>query len=234
MREIALDTESTGFDEKGGDRLVEIGCVELVDGRRTGDTYHVYINPERLIPADAQKVHGITDEFVKDKAKFREIADKFLAYIGDDRLIIHNAEFDVRFLNFELARCGKPPIKNEVLDTLIQSRRKWPGKAASLDALCSRLGVDNTDRTLHGALIDAALLADVYSKMYGLDGLGLGALGEGKEAALEAAAPAPVPGIARKQRPVRDILWPTPEEHALHEAFFAGITGSVWPAILAE
>lgn len=168
MREIVLDTETTGMDPVKGDRLVEIGCVELENYLQTGKTYHVYLNPERDIPPEATAVHGITDEFVKDKPVFGEVVGEFLDFIGDSRLIIHNAEFDVKFLNAELKTFGFPSLDNRrVLDTLKMAREKFPGSPANLDALCRRFGIDNSNRTLHGALLDSQLLAEVYLELLG-------------------------------------------------------------------
>lgn len=168
LREIAFDTETTGLDPKKGDRLVEIGGVELVNHVPTGRTFHVYINPERDMPVEAFNVHGLSAEFLADKPKFAEIADDFLAFVGDAVLVIHNAAFDMGFINMELGRLGRPAVPQaQVLDTLIVARRKHPGGAASLDALCARYGIDNSRRTKHGALLDAELLAEVYIELIG-------------------------------------------------------------------
>ncbi len=165
MRQIFLDTETTGFDPDLGDRLVEIGCVEMVNRKLTGNNLHFYVNPERDMPEGAFKVHGLSAEFLQDKPKFAEVADKVLAYVADAEIIIHNAPFDLRFLNNELARLQRPKFKDHVgsvTDTLAMAKEMFPGKRNSLDALCDRLEVDNSGRTLHGALLDAELLADVY------------------------------------------------------------------------
>lgn len=168
MREIVLDTETTGFDAEGADRIIEIGCVELMNYLPTGETFHVYINPKRDVPIEAQNVHGITTEFLKDKPLFREIADEFRDFIASDRLIIHNAPFDIGFLNAELGRVKRPIIEmNRVLDTLALARRKHPAGPNSLDALCKRYNIDNSGRTYHGALLDSELLADVYLELTG-------------------------------------------------------------------
>lgn len=168
MREIVLDTETTGMDPSKGDKLVEIGCVELINHLPTGKHYHVYMNPGRDIPAEATAVHGITNEFVKDKPPFGEIVGSFMDFIGDDMLVIHNAEFDVKFLNAELRTFGFPSLDNKrVLDTLRMARLKFPGSPANLDALCRRFGVDNSGRTYHGALLDSQLLAEVYLELLG-------------------------------------------------------------------
>jgi len=177
MREIVLDTETTGFDSQGDDRIVEIGCVELLNHIPSGREWHVYIDPERDMPQGAFDVHGLSTEFLKGKALFATIAEDFLAFIEDDRLIIHNASFDIGFLNAELERANFSLLQfNRVLDTLALARRKHPGAQNSLDALCKRYGVDTSDRTKHGALIDSHLLAGVYIELIG-----------GQQAALELA-----------------------------------------------
>ena len=168
MRQIFLDTETTGLSAENGDRVIEIGCVELLHRKLTGNNLHFYINPERDSHEDALRVHGITNEFLKDKPKFAEIAEQFLAYIEGAEVIIHNAPFDMGFLNKELELLGRPPLNNfieSVTDTLVMAKEMFPGKRNSLDALCDRLEVDNSGRTLHGALLDAELLADVYINM---------------------------------------------------------------------
>lgn len=165
MRQIVLDTETTGLSAENGDRIIEIGCVELVARKLTGNNRHFYLNPERDSHEDALKVHGISNEFLKDKPKFAAVADELLEYLQDAEIIIHNAPFDVSFLNKELELIGKPPIKHcvaKVTDSLMMAKELFPGKRNSLDALCDRLDVDNSGRTLHGALLDAELLADVY------------------------------------------------------------------------
>lgn len=168
MREIILDTETTGLDPATGDRVVEIGAVELLNGSQSGKVYHAYINPERDVPEGAVKVHGLTAEFLSAYPVFARIADEFLKFIGEDRLVIHNAEFDVKFLNAELARLNHPPISfDRVLDTLPLARRKHPGQSNTLDALCERYGVDSSRREKHGALLDAELLAEVYIELSG-------------------------------------------------------------------
>jgi len=168
MRQIFLDTETTGLSPENGDRIVEIGCVELLNRKLTGNNLHFYLNPERDSHEDALKVHGISNEFLKDKPKFGEIADELLEYLQGADLLIHNAPFDVGFINKELELQKRAPLKtyvNSVADTLAMAKDLFPGKRNSLDALCDRLGVDNSGRTLHGALLDAELLADVYIYM---------------------------------------------------------------------
>ncbi|MCU0763442.1 MAG: DNA polymerase III subunit epsilon [Hydrogenophaga sp.] len=168
MRQIVLDTETTGLSADSGDRIIEIGCVELLNRKLTGNNLHYYVNPERDSHEDALKVHGISNEFLRDKPKFAAIADELLDYLRDAELIIHNAPFDMSFLNKELERLGRPPLNTViacVTDSLVMAKEMFPGKRNGLDALCDRLGVDNSGRTLHGALLDAELLADVYINM---------------------------------------------------------------------
>jgi DNA polymerase III subunit epsilon len=168
MRQIFLDTETTGLNAEGGDRIVEIGCVEMVGRRLTGNNRHYYLNPQRASHPDALRVHGLTEEFLADKPLFAAVVDELLAFLGDAELVIHNAAFDVGFLDKELERCGRPPLGEQavqVTDSLLMAREMFPGKSNSLDALCKRFEVDNSSRTLHGALLDAGLLADVYIQM---------------------------------------------------------------------
>jgi DNA polymerase III subunit epsilon len=168
QREIVLDTETTGFDHKNGDRIIEIGCVELVNRIATGRDFHCYVNPERDVPAEAQKVHGISSSFLIDKPLFAKIAADFLAFIGDDVLVIHNAQFDIGFLNSELGRLKKPAINyDRVVDTLQLARRKHPAGPNTLDGLCKRYQIDTAKRTKHGALVDSELLAEVYLELLG-------------------------------------------------------------------
>ena len=168
MREIVLDTETTGLSPDNGDRIVEIGCVELINHVPTNNTFQVYLNPEKDMDPGAEKVHGLTNEFLLDKPKFIEIADSFLEFIGDSNLIAHNADFDINFLNSELVRAKKEKINNDrVVDTLKIARSKFPGARNSLDALCKRFFVDNSNRSLHGALLDSELLAEVYLELVG-------------------------------------------------------------------
>ncbi|WP_208347153.1 DNA polymerase III subunit epsilon [Pseudaestuariivita rosea] len=168
MREIVLDTETTGFEPDQGDRIVEIGAVELFNHMPTTRTYHQYINPERSMPQSAFEVHGLGDEFLKDKPVFADIVDDFLEFIGDAKLVIHNASFDMKFINAELGWVKKPPLPmNQAIDTLAIARGKFPGSPASLDALCRRFNIDNSARTLHGALLDSEILAEVYLELIG-------------------------------------------------------------------
>lgn len=167
MREVVLDTETTGLDPLAGNRVVEIGCIELVNLVATGRSLQLYLNPEMPMPAGAQEVHGLSDEFLADKPLFADKADELLEFLGDAQLVIHNAQFDLGFLNAELARAGKPKLTNAYVDTVSMARRKFPGQRASLDSLCDRFGIDNTKRTKHGALLDSELLAEVYLELSG-------------------------------------------------------------------
>ena len=168
MREIVLDTETTGLSPDNGDRVVEIGCVELINHVPTSNTFQVYLNPEKQMDPWAEKVHGLTNEFLVDKPKFIDVADDFLSFIGSSTLVAHNADFDVGFLNSELSRAKKEKIKtNRVVDTLKIARTKYPGARNSLDALCKRFSIDNSNRELHGALLDSELLAEVYLELVG-------------------------------------------------------------------
>lgn len=168
MREIVLDTETTGFDPESGDRIVEIGAVELHNHVPTGKTYHQYINPARDMPQEAFEVHGLSEEFLRDKPLFKEIGQAFLDFIGDSKLVIHNASFDMKFLNAELGWINLPRLPmDQAIDTLAIARRKFPGSPASLDALCRRFNIDNSSRTLHGALLDSEILAEVYLELVG-------------------------------------------------------------------
>ena len=191
MRQIFLDTETTGLSAENGDRIIEIGCIEMLNRRLSGQTAHWYLNPERPSHPDAVRIHGLTDEFLADKPLFAAVADDLLAFVAGAELIIHNAAFDIGFLNEELKRLGRPRIETvveRVTDSLTMAREAFPGKSNSLDALCKRLEVDNSNRALHGALLDAGLLAEVYIRLTrGQDSLGID-LSEGTPAALAAAA----------------------------------------------
>jgi DNA polymerase-3 subunit epsilon len=168
MREIVLDTETTGLNPATGDRIVEIGCVELINHLPSGETYYQYINPERPMPEEAFAIHGLSDEFLAEQPVMADVADAFLEFIGDAPLVIHNAEFDMRFINAEFAALEMPALaKSRAIDTVGLARTKFPGAPASLDALCKRFGIDNTSRSLHGALLDAQLLAEVYLELIG-------------------------------------------------------------------
>jgi len=171
VRQIVLDTETTGIDPSQGHRIIEIGCVEIVDRRLTGHHYHQYINPERVVEAEAIEVHGITNEYLEDKPRFADIVDQFLEFVGDDELVIHNAPFDLGFLNHEIRRINRSyqglEDKCSIVDTLVMARAMHPGQKNNLDALCRRYGVDNSNRELHGALLDSEILADVYLLLTG-------------------------------------------------------------------
>ncbi len=220
IREIVLDTETTGMDPADGDRLVEIGCVELVNHLPTGRTFHVYINPEREVPAEAIAVHGLTNAFLADKPTFGEVVGDFMDFIANDStLVIHNASFDMKFLNAELKKFGFPSIEwKRVIDTLDMARRKFPGSPANLDALCRRFGIDNSNRTLHGALLDSELLAEVYLELLGGRQHGLGIAVNAQAAAQE--TPVAVDRPYREPRPHA----PSAEEDALHAVTFR------WPS----
>ena len=229
-REIAFDTETTGLDPRNGDRLVEIGGVELDNHVPTGRTYHVYLNPERDVPIEAFNVHGLSEEFLSDKPKFAEVAQEFLEFVGDAVLVIHNASFDMGFINMELSRVGLGPIPNEqVLDTLAIARKKHPGSPASLDALCSRYGIDNSRRTKHGALLDSEILAEVYLELIGGKQVGLSFAVEEEEDPLDA-----LQGVRRKALPPRPVPLPPRIDEAVlerHRAFIAGMgEAALWQA----
>jgi DNA polymerase-3 subunit epsilon len=230
MREIVLDTETTGLDPAGGDRIVEIGCIELIDHFPTGADFHVYINPERDMPEEAEKVHGLSATFLADKPVFADIAAGFLDFIGDAALVIHNAAFDMKFLNAELARLNLATLPDaRAIDTLAMARIKYPGSRVSLDELCKRFSIDATSRTKHGALIDADLLAQVYLELLG---------GRQKRFVL-APADAAI-AMAEESRTVRMRPEPlpsliTPEEREAHAAFVKKELGeaAIWNAASA-
>ncbi|WP_189687156.1 DNA polymerase III subunit epsilon [Pseudorhodoferax aquiterrae] len=224
MRQIVLDTETTGLSAATGDRIIEIGCVELVNRKLTGNNRHLYLNPERDSHEDALKVHGISNEFLRDKPKFAEIADELLDYLRGAEIIIHNAPFDVGFLNKELELLGRGPITDivgNVVDSLVMAKEMFPGKRNSLDALCGRLEVDNSGRTLHGALLDAELLADVYINMT----RGQDALLIEVETTDEAVTTSEVPRIDLSSI-VLPILVASEDELAAHEAVLAQLDKS--------
>jgi DNA polymerase-3 subunit epsilon len=225
MREIILDTETTGLDALNGDRLVELGCVETFNHIATGKVLHKYINPERDMPAEAEAVHGLSAAFLSDKPVFAEVVGEFLDFIGDSTLVIHNATFDMGFLNAELARLGMPKLTNPVIDTVKIARRRFPGAAASLDALCRRFEIDNSNRTLHGALLDAQLLAEVYLELMGGRQPDL-VLAGGPASQATDSGPVVIKRVARPPRPHA----PTAEELAAHEAFIKGFKSPLWLA----
>jgi DNA polymerase-3 subunit epsilon len=228
MREIIFDTETTGLDPRAGDRLVEIGLIELVNHIPSGRTLHSYFNPERPVSPDALRVHGLADKFLADKPLFRAFADQLLEFVGDAKLIAHNASFDMSFVNAELGRLGRPAIPDDrVVDTLMLARRKHPGAQNSLDALCARYNIDTSRRTLHGALLDSELLAEVYVELIG-----------GRQAALllGEAVETPAAAVAQfvgeiGQRPTPRNFSVTAEEIAAHRKSIAAIgSAAIWNA----
>lgn len=226
MREIVLDTETTGFEPTEGHRIVEIGAVELFNHMPTGRTYHQYINPERPMPKEAFEVHGLGDDFLRDKPVFRMIGADFLTFISDARLVIHNASFDMKFLNAELGWAGLPAIPaGRALDTLLIARQKFPGSPASLDALCRRFGVDNSAREKHGALLDSEILAEVYLELIG------GRQPDLILATQQQGRPEPEAPEDWRPRPRPEPLPPrlTPEEAAAHDAFVGKLgNAAIW------
>ena len=227
MREIILDTETTGLHPEEGDRLVEIACIELINQVPTGQTFQAYLNPERDVPDSAVRVHGLTAEFLKHKPKFAEIADRLLEFVAEAPLVIHNAEFDLGFINAELARVGRGPIAlARATDTVRIARQKFPGAPASLDALCKRFGIDNSERQRHGAMLDAELLAEVYLMLLGGRQVGLG-LDTGEGAALRLGARASA--ASREPRAPRAHA-PSAEELEAHQAFLRQINDPIWNA----
>lgn len=232
MREIVFDTETTGLSPHDGHRIVEIGAVELVNKVETGRTFHVYCNPERDMPSEAFAVHGLSDAFLAAKKLFADECEAFLDFIADAPLIAHNANFDFGFVNFELERCGRPAIcETRKIDTLAIARTKHPGAKHTLDALCTRYGVDRSQRVLHGALLDAQLLAQVYVELTGGRQIGL-TLGAEKDGAVDACArDAAVPD--RPVRPARPHQ-ASQDELARHAAFVARLTDPLWPSKAAE
>ena len=233
MREIVLDTETTGLDPRDGHRVIEIGALELQNLMPTGQKLHLYIKPDREIDPDAEKVHGISSAFLEDKPVFEAIASEFLDFIKDDPIIIHNAPFDVGFLDAELARLSLPPLDtSRIIDTLPMARRKFPGAKASLDALCKRFEIDNSHRDLHGALIDADLLAAVYVELKGGRQPGLLSESDASSSAAELNQDGQdvLNGFSLVDRPVRPVR-PHPihtDELAAHEAFLDTITDPIW------
>jgi DNA polymerase-3 subunit epsilon len=224
LREIVLDTETTGLDARGGDRIIEVACIELLNHLPTGRVWQKYVNPEREVSVAALDVHGITDGFLKDKPIFAEFVDEFLEFIGDATLVIHNAEFDLGFLNVELERLGFPRLSaTRAVDTVQLARRKFPGAPASLDALCKRFGIDNAARVKHGALLDAELLAEVYLELVGGRQAGLELAGEIAASAATVVAPAPDAPVHPK-RPHA----PSADELAAHAALLDQLSDPIW------
>lgn len=230
MREIVFDTETTGLSFSNGDRLVEIGCVELVNRVETGRTFHAYFNPERPMAAEAQAIHGLSDIFLSDKPVFADMAEHLIEFIADSPLIAHNANFDFGFLNGELGRCGRVTVAmDRMVDTLTLARSRFPGAKHSLDALCSRFGVDRSHRVLHGALLDAQLLAQVYVELTGGRQIGL-TLAIETTSDIDAAAKPVAPAVARPPR----HFAPSADELDRHRAFLAGLTNPLWGEVTAS
>jgi DNA polymerase-3 subunit epsilon len=227
MREIVFDTETTGFNFADGDRMVEIGCVELVNKVETGRTFHAYFHPERSMPAEAQRVHGLSDAFLSDKRRFHEHAIELLEFIEDCPLVAHNAGFDFGFLNGELGKCGHPHVSmHRMVDTIVLARSRHPGAKHSLDALCNRYGIDRSHRVVHGALLDAQLLAQVYVELTGGRQIGLGLVSETIEVQTSFHHAA-IPAKARLPR----IFTASDAELARHAAFIGKLTKPIWEQV---
>lgn len=228
-REIVLDTETTGLSPTTGDRLVEIGCVELLNQLPTGRTFHKYINPQRDIPEEAFRVHGLSADFLADKPLFAEVASEFLSFIGDAPLVIHNAGFDMGFLNAELERLRRPRLGNGVIDTVTLARQIHPGARVSLDALCKHYGIDNSRRVVHGALLDSEILAEVYLELKGGRQVGLALVSENRVSAAEAVANIAV--AARRPRPLASRL--SDAERTAHQALVSALgADALWNGYL--
>ncbi len=227
MREIIFDTETTGFDPLNGDRMVEIGCIEMVGRVMTGNVYHTYFNPERAMPSAAENVHGLSDKFLSDKPFFSQKADELIAFLGDCPLVAHNASFDFGFLNSELQRCGRSPIgMDRMVDTVALARVRHPGAKLSLDALCTRYGIDRSHRVKHGALLDAELLAHLYIELTGGRQIGLGLIDDAEINVIEF-------GTTTLIQTSRSYREPRPHcaseaELERHAAFIADITDALW------
>ena len=226
MREIVFDTETTGLSPAAGDRMVEIGCIEMVGRVETGRHFHCYFNPERPMPSEAEAVHGLSDIFLSDKPRFADKAEELLEFIGDAPLVAHNASFDFGFLNNELGRCGRGNVcMTRMVDTLVLARSRHPGAKHSLDALCTRYGVDRSQRVKHGALLDAQLLAQVYIELTGGRQIGLGLVAEAPSSVtISMTARGPATGVVREARPHAA----SPEELERHRAFVAKIANPLW------
>ena len=232
MREIIFDTETTGFDPKNGDRMVEIGCIEMIDRIETGESFHCYYNPQRPMPKAAENVHGLSDMFLSDKKPFADGAEELLAFLGDAKLVAHNAQFDFNFLNAELVLCGYQPISRfRMVDTLAIAKSKHPGAKLSLDALCSRYGIDRSHRVKHGALLDAELLTQLYIELTGGRQIGLGL-------ADDRARPDPVTSMRPISQRFERRSFIAPREHHAnadelerHRIFIAEIENPLWTEI---
>jgi DNA polymerase-3 subunit epsilon len=225
VREIVFDTETTGLNPAGGDRLVEIGCVEMFNRCETGRHYHAYFNPERPMPSEAEAVHGLSNIFLSDKPRFSDRAEELLDFLGDCPLVAHNASFDFGFLNHELERCGRPLVcTSRMVDTLVLARTRHPGAKHSLDALCTRFGVDRSMRVKHGALLDAQLLAQVYVELTGGRQIGLGLVAESIQVSADVRG---TTVTSREPRPARPHQ-PAAEELERHRAFIAKLVNPLW------
>ena len=225
MREIVFDTETTGLSPAGGDRMVEIGCVEIFNRIETGRHFHAYFNPGRDMPFEAEAVHGLSTIFLSDKPRFEEKVEELLDFLEDSPLVAHNASFDFGFLNFELEQCGRPSVcLSRMVDTLAMARTRHPGAKHSLDALCMRFGVDRSHRVKHGALLDAQLLAQVYVELTGGRQIGLGLVADTQSVQVEQAAR---PVTVREARPPRPHS-AAPEELERHRAFIARLVKPLW------
>ena len=225
MREIVFDTETTGLNPAGGDRMVEIGCVEIFNRVETGRHFHAYFNPERDMPFEAQEVHGLSNLFLSDKPRFAEKAEELLDFIEDSPLVAHNASFDFGFLNHELGRCGRPAVSmHRMVDTLQLARSKHPGAKHSLDALCMRFGIDRSHRVKHGALLDAQLLAQVYVELTGGRQIGLGLVADAGTVSIQQSARPVTIREPRAPRPHSALA----EELERHRAFIAKLVNPLW------
>ncbi len=235
MREIVFDTETTGLSPQNGDRLVEIGCVELFNRVETGRFFHAYCNPQRPMPSEAEAVHGLSDRFLSDKPLFHEMCEELLEFIGDSPLVAHNASFDFGFLNHELGGCSRPGIcHTRMVDTLVLARQRFPGAKHSLDALCTRFGVDRSIRIKHGALVDARLLAQVYVELTGGRQIGLGLVAEViDEPAGGDTDRTPLVPVGRKIRPPRPHA-PSAAELERHLSFISGMADPLWRQLEPE
>lgn len=230
MREIIFDTETTGLSPAGGDRMVEIGCIEMIGRVETGRTFHAYFNPDRSMPSEAEAVHGLSDIFLSDKPRFADKVEELLEFIGDAPLVAHNASFDFGFLNNELSLCGRQTVcMTRMVDTLVMARSKHPGAKHSLDALCTRFGVDRSQRVKHGALLDAQLLAQVYIELTGGRQIGLGLTSTSVASTGSQAVDVKVNRIWREPRPHA----PSAEEIERHRAFVAKIANPLWEPFIA-
>ncbi len=228
MREIIFDTETTGFDHQGDDRMVEIGCIEMIGRVMTGATFHCYFNPSRNMPSAAESVHGLSDRFLSDKPGFAQKAGELLDFLGDSPLVAHNAPFDFGFLNSELMRCGRASIDmGRMIDTIAIAKVRHPGAKMSLDALCTRYGIDRSHRVKHGALLDAELLAHLYIELTGGRQIGLGLVDDGNQIQSEPAFGTGTLVRERMFRPARPH-GATADELARHGAFIAKIDNALW------